>query len=72
MSSNLAHDEAFEQGVGGEAVGAVETRTGGFANGIEIWDIGGGGEVGLDAPDLVVGSGVDRDGISRGVDAEGI
>lgn len=49
----------------------MEACAGGFADGVEVWHIGGGGEVGLDAPDLVVGGGVDGDGIGRGVDAEG-
>jgi len=50
----------------------VESGAGGFADGVEVWDVGGGCEVGLDASDLVVGGWVDWDGVCCGVDAEGV
>ncbi len=50
----------------------MESGAGGFADGVEIGDIGGSVEGGLDASDLVVCGWVNGDGVCCWVDAEGV
>jgi len=50
-------DDALEEGVGGEAVGAVDAGAGGFADGEQAGEAGAAVEVGEDAAHQVVGGG---------------
>lgn len=63
-----AEDEALEQRVGGEAVGAMDAGAGGFASGVEAAAAGASGKVGADAAHEVVGSGADGDEIAGEVE----
>ena len=67
----FAEDEGFDEGIGGEAVGAVEAGVGDFADGVEVLDGGLAEEVGDDAADHVMRGWVDRDGLLRRIDVEG-
>ena len=64
MGATPAEGEALEQGVGGEAVGAVDAGAGDFADGVEAGDRGAAPCVGANAAHPIVGGGGDRDGVS--------
>ncbi len=65
----VGEDDAFEQAVGGEAVGAVNAGAGDLADGEEAGEIGTAKGVGLDAAHPVVGGGGDGDGVVRPFEA---
>jgi 3-dehydroquinate synthase len=64
-----AEDDAFQQGVAGEAVGAVDTGAGDFAGGKEARDGGEAVEIGMDAAHGVVGGGMDGGGLFGEIEA---
>ena len=69
-----AEDEAFEQRVRGQAVGAVDAGAGGFAGGVEPGEGGAAVEIGADAAHEVVRRGADGDQVAargRGRTARG-
>ena len=66
----LAEDEAFEQRVGGQPVGAVQARLGAFASRIEAGKVAPPVAVDDDAAAGIMLSGDDRDGLPGHVDAE--
>jgi hypothetical protein len=68
MGAAPGEDEAFEQGVGGEAVGAVDSGAGDLTDGEEAEERGATEEVGADAAHPVVGCG--RNGDRLGVPVE--
>ena len=70
LEGAVGHDLAFEEGVGGEAVGSVEAGAGDFADGKESVDGGFAVKVGDNASALVVGGGDDGDRVLGGVVAE--
>ena len=69
--ARLPKTQGLDEGVGGQAVGAVQAGVGDLADGVEIVDGGLAEQVGDDAADHVVGGGVDGDGLFGGVDVEG-
>ena len=62
-------NNAFEQGVAGEAVGSVQPGAGGFAQGVELRQGGSTAGVGSDAAAGIVLHGADGDGLARDVQA---
>lgn len=62
FEGSACEDVAFEQGVGGETVGSVESGAGDFADGKQAADVGASVGVGDDAAALVVGGGDDGNG----------
>ncbi len=62
MRAAPGEDEGFEEGVRGQAVGAVDAGAGDFADGVEARDAGAAEEVGADAAHPVVRGGGDGDG----------
>ena len=72
----VREDDAFEQGVGGEAIGTVDAGAGDLADGEEAWDVRPAEGVGLDATHPVVGGGGDRNGgvgpVEAGAEAGGV
>ena len=63
-------DHRFDQRIGGQSVGAVQTRAGGLAQGIEPLDRGFAVGVDLHAAAAVVRRGGDRNPVLRDVDAD--
>src|ERR1035437_723348 len=70
LTGAFAEDEGFDEGVGGEAVGAVESGVRNLADGVEILDGGQSEEVGDDAADHVMSRRVDGDRLLGGVNVE--
>ena len=70
LRRRFAEHEAFEQAVGGEAVGAVKPRLGDFARGIESRRVGAAVEVHHHAAAGVMLRRHDRDRLLGDVDAE--
>lgn len=64
-----AIDEAFEQGITGEAIGSMDAGAGDFAGGVEAGDGGLSIQTGGDAAHGVVGGGEDGAGLAVEVDA---
>ena len=64
-----SEDYAFEEGVAGETVGAVDTGAGHFAGGVEAGDGGEAVEICVDAAHGVVGRGVDGGGLLGEIEA---
>ena len=67
----MSKDHGFEERVAGQAVGPMESRTGAFANGIEVLDAGLTPAVGQDAAAHVVGRRHHGDRVTGDVDAQG-
>lgn len=65
----MTEDHPFQQGVAGEAVGAVESGGCDFTAGEEAVEIGPGIEVGGDSPDGVMGGGSNRDELACRIEA---
>ena len=64
-----AIDEAFEQGIAGESIGAMDAGAGDFAGGVEAGDGGSSVQIGGNAAHGVVGGGEDGAGLAVEVDA---
>ena len=69
LAGAAAEDERVEEGVGAQAVAAVDRDAGALAGGVEAGDVGGAVDVGLDAAHRVVVAGLDVDGLLGDVDA---
>lgn len=70
VSSAGAEDDAFKQGIAGEAVGAVDAGAGGFAGGIEAGDGSASLKISADAAHEVMRGGMDGSGLPGQIDAE--
>ncbi len=70
LGGQFAEHRAFQQGVAGHAVGAMESCVGRFAHGIQSFDIGAGFPVRPDASAGVMGSGHHRDGFPGDIDTQ--
>ena len=66
----FAHDHAFEQGVGGEAIRTMQAGVGDFADGVEVLDVGAPRQIGRDTAAGVVRTRRNRNRLLRHVDAE--
>lgn len=69
LGGAVGADEGFEEGVAGEAIGAVEAGAGDLADGVEAGQLGDAVDGGDHAAALVVGGGHDGDGFLGDVDA---
>ena len=68
MRGACAEDQAFEQRVGGQAVGAVDAGAGGLSGGVEAGQSGAAEEVGADAAHQVMRGGADGDEVAAEVE----
>ncbi len=59
-----AEDEPFEQGIGGQAVGAVHAGAGGFAGSVEAAEAGAPAQIGADAAHEVMRRGANGDEVA--------
>src|SRR5271170_6055466 len=66
-----AEDEAFEQGVAGEAIGAVDAGEGGFAGGVEAGDGGASPKIGFYAAHHEMRGGADGSEVTGEIEAVG-
>jgi hypothetical protein len=70
LGGRFREHQAFEEGIGGEAVRAVQAGAGDFARRVEARHAGASAQVGDNAAAHVVGRGHHRDRVARDVDAE--
>ena len=70
LRRGIGEDQCFEQGIGCQAICAVQARAGHFPGREEIGDIGFPIQVGSYATATIMGSGDDGDGVPGHVDAE--
>ena len=70
LDRGFREDQAFEQRVAGQPVGAVQAGAGGLAGGVEAGNVGARVQVGDDAAAGVVRRRDDRDGVAGDVDAQ--
>lgn len=72
LAGGVTEDEAFEEGVAGEAVGTVEASAGDFSDGKEAREAGATEQVGGDAADGVMSGGIDGDEVFGGIEIDGV